>query len=186
MTPLVFLDIDGVLNGMATAVAFKKQYRDTAMSPVSVGLLKSIVEKTGASIVLSATARRHYKSDIECIEYYRSLFYDRYNWPNFPIIGRTGKHPAMYNAETRNCETRGWEIAEWFNDHTEHATTNYLILDDAMDMQEFQMKHLVRTTFVNGLDFITYAKSLRVLGVENDSFMVMAQEGLDRYATTTL
>jgi hypothetical protein len=92
----------------------------------------------------------------------------------------------MYNAITKNCETRGWEIAEWFCEHPEHSTTNYLILDDAMDMQEFQMQHLVRTTFVNGLDFITYTKALCVLGIENESFMVMAQEGLDRYATTTL
>ena len=57
MRKIIFLDIDGVLNSMDYFEQTKDCKGYTEINPEKVKLLKEIVDRTGAEIVLSSTWR---------------------------------------------------------------------------------------------------------------------------------
>lgn len=154
MTPIIFLDIDGVLNCRATAGVRPTSHR---FDLDKVALLDAFVRETDADVVISSSWRRHYPLT-EIIGFLRERgFTGR-------VIGVTPILNIAYVPSARGvvqsteitpegfhpCE-RGLEIDHWRNEH-ERLDDPFLIFDDGLDFTESQqVNHLVRTTFEVGL-----------------------------------
>jgi hypothetical protein len=139
---LIFLDIDGVLNsGRWLASIPYKLLREQdphvdrwvhMLDPAAVRLLNQIVERTGASIVVSSSWR--YALDFE-----RLVQVLRAGGVCGEIIGSTPGGKGI----------RGLEIEDWLNlSHLSYDA--FLILDDDSDMEPLAHR-LVKTTFSDGL-----------------------------------
>ena len=131
MDRLIFLDVDGVLNSMSFAKKMLDEegvrvFREDILDRRCLLLLKDIVDKTGAKIVVSSAWRRiprafqHLK---EWLEQYSMEVYDV-----TPYVG----------------VERGNDITAWFNRNP--GEYRYVILDDDSDMTT-HMEHLVHTNF---------------------------------------
>ncbi len=120
VVPILFLDIDGVLNTTRTWGAWTHLGRHEALEPVLVTRVAALVERTGARVVLSSMWRRS-------------------------TVGLTGTVLALEYQGWRNCrrqlrdETpflggmpRGDEIALWLR-NAEHKGA-IAVLDDEADM----------------------------------------------------
>jgi hypothetical protein len=139
---IIFLDIDGVLNSgrWLASIPYKLlREQDThvdrwvhMLDPAAVRLLNQIVERTGASIVVSSSWR--YALDFERLV--REL---RSGGVSGEIIGCTAKCMGW----------RGHEIEEWLNS-THLSYESFVILDDDSDMEPLAHR-LVQTTFSDGL-----------------------------------
>lgn len=154
---VLFLDIDGVLNSTRSMVAYSLLFKKHAevkyeFDPVSVLLLKRVVQETGCSIVISSAWRITYS-----LEDLRIIFRDHCDWEDIGeiIIGMTG---TSANAH------RGGEIQEWIDDNTVGVTNfKYAIVDDNSDMLNHQFKRFVKTDCNVGLDVKSYEKLLELL-----------------------
>ena len=146
---VIFLDVDGVLNGYNKFVdfmldllkplhldyKFAKYYDIFGIHTRKVKRLAKIVHKTNAKVVMSSSWRFAYFNNESknihinklkrlCVKY------------EIDIIDRTGI------SETRNREE---EIREWLNCH--NGVESFVILDDEQfDLQGFIGKELVRTS----------------------------------------
>jgi hypothetical protein len=118
MTKIIFIDIDGVLNREDTIYIAE-------IDPDLVAILKKIVSKTKAKIVLSSTWRLSEISRNKVKEYIKFIDVT----PDFGL------------------KPRGEEIASWLNKHPE--VEKYAILDDDSDMRPGQP--LFQTTWEKGL-----------------------------------
>lgn len=113
MTKFLFVDVDGVLNDPG---CWGKRPEAKAISPELVARLRQLVLDTGAKCVLSSTWRFAYGYD-------RTLAALKANgWPDVKdhFVGYT---PVRHT-------TRGHEIVEWLNDHTELMDITFAVLDD--------------------------------------------------------
>lgn len=142
---IIFLDIDGVLNSWAS---FYK------ITTEKLQLLNSLIEQTGAKIVISSSWRigsedvkdfieKNFKksnfrldnfkdvTNHECIE---NIFY------NDNIIGLTDTFGP----------SRGDEIKRWLDNHSDDVES-YVIFDDDTDMLDEQLEHLVQTDTYYGI-----------------------------------
>lgn len=155
---IVFLDVDGVLNSVDSAIAFhhlkneiEYHSRESQLDTVSIGLLKAVCEKTQAKIVVSSTWRIG-----RTVQDFTDLF-ATYGWDDAPVIGKTEilRHAGRI---------RGDEIQMWLD---EHAPTNYVIIDDDSDMRPSQKANFVHVSNVNGFRSKHYCQCLRVLGFED-------------------
>lgn len=142
---LIFLDIDGVLNSLDSAIAFHS-CNESALDPISIGLLKRLCEEVDAKIVISSTWRRG-RTTKDFVKIFAN-----YGWQEAPVIGRT---PIMDSK-------RGLEIHEWslFNPEV----TNYVILDDDGSMLDSQLQNFVHVSNVNGFRSKHYCAALRIFG----------------------
>lgn len=167
---VIFLDIDGVLNSTHWYIKNHKRHpercrADTAINPRFVKNLRKIVRKTGAVIVLSATARFGIKNDLN--HYFRRIF-KQYGLEIYGYTPRIGME-------------RGIDIQEWLNHNLN--VTNIVILDDDSDMCHLK-EYLVKTSnhssvlinekwvkvrlpfawfFMEGLNFIKVRKAIKML-----------------------
>ncbi len=124
--PIIFLDIDGVLNCASTT----QQFQDVVgIGPKKVVILNRILEKTGAQVVLSSTWR--FDQDWRTALARAGLPMDRF-------IGVTDRMKSRI---------RGEEIQQWINDHG--PIDRYTILDDDADFLPGQP--LFQTTWEYGL-----------------------------------
>ena len=179
MTNFLFLDVDGVMNCLATAIAFKHGYSDQHWSPVSVGLLRDLVERVDGKIVIISTKRKKFQSEIECIMYFKNLLKEVYDWPDAPIIGRTPSLGSIKNKLTQLYESRGYEIDSYLK--AQNQEENYVIIDDNSDFKPDQFCKLVTTTFANGFDLIAYNKCLSIFNMPNNDINIHAQNALQKY-----
>lgn len=136
IAPVLFLDIDGVLNSTEWAVKCggDRGYRD--MDPDAVAQLKRICETTGCTIVVSSTWRRtHTIAEIR-------VKLAEAGMPTAPIVAQT---PTLFG----HC--RGDEVAAWLEalDRAFIERGSYAILDDDCDFHPAQP--LVRTRTQTGL-----------------------------------
>ena len=179
---LLFLDIDGVLNCLATAIAFSQGYQDKYWSPVAVNLMQSLCKRTNASIVITSSKRKDYDSDKDCIEAFKDIL-KHYGWIDAPIIGRTGCAGHCTNELTGKIETRGVEINEWLKKYgsTVYHTNNWIIIDDDSDFMPHQIERFVKTTFCNGFDYVSYVQALNLLGCVDKHLNVHAESTLNHY-----
>lgn len=112
---VIFLDIDGVLNRLGTPVNGKFWLRTC---PDLVQNLNRITDATGAFLVLSSSARRIMKTNMDVVEALASV----------GITGRVkGKTPSFNG-------TRGSEIKAWLAENK--RVTKFCILDDEDDMDD--------------------------------------------------
>lgn len=147
---IVFLDIDGVLNNLGSAVVFKQHaYNSDGLDKTAVALVKWICEVTGAKVVISSSWRILYKHEM----WFDGLL-EAHGWRRPPIIGMT---PVLYE----KGKIRGDEINAYLD--TQPGVRAYVCLDDDSDFHENQ--NLVLTDGILGLTLYEAVKAAEILGV---------------------
>jgi hypothetical protein len=126
---LIFLDIDGVMNHKDYFVR-SKHHIFHEFCPIAVQHLKEILETCKASIVVSSTWRK-----FGTVEELKNKIFSYYGLDKY-IIGKT---PVL------DGESRGKEIRKYLKETT-IPVTNFIIIDDDDDMEEFTPR-LVKTSF---------------------------------------
>lgn len=156
---ILFLDIDGVLNGTedwVEMVLFKHPHNKgvEVLNRTKLALLYNIVSRTDAKIVVSSTWRLHY-TIAELI----ALFNERCGREFFSsemIIDRTPEGHAH--------TIRGHEVAAWLQEHPE--VTQYVILDDNSDFLPEQKPNFVMTNTRTGMTYENMKSAIAILGSE--------------------
>ena len=150
---VIFLDVDGVLNSIKD---YDEHYKDSENKPILYDdveerpllLLKELVDKTGAKIVVSSSWRK-----IEKL--YHKLGNALYEY-GMRIYDVT---PYRYNKD------RSDEIYEWLYDKN---IESFVILDD--DNFKFEEsglgKYLIKTTYDDGLRTEHIEKAIKILNGE--------------------
>ncbi len=147
MTKIIFLDVDGVLNSNVLWDEHKRLYELTGnqrkfpeddIDHDACVLLKLIVSKTNAKVVISSTWRFNYYDFL--VQHLKKYDID--------VIGKTG----------RGCSecVRGNAILTWLKDNKElvgdyWVYKNYVILDDDSDMLYWQKDNFVHINNDTGL-----------------------------------
>lgn len=143
---VIFLDIDGVLN----SEEFLKNNPTQAIDKDSVSILKSIVDKTGAAIVMSSGWKLWFDDNMLPQDGYSQYLYDILCDFNINLFGKT---PDFSTEEIRTRKTfshiKAKEISSWLN---EHAVDKYVVIDDLDLRNEEINSHLVK---INGQVGIT-------------------------------
>lgn len=172
LRPIIFLDMDGVLNSDA---AFEKCRRGIhppeniaamTVDPVCVAWLARLVKLTKAQIVISSSWRSGIMDDLQFTNRYgNKTVLDALRWGGFDakstIIGNTPK----FNQDNF---TRGDEIQYWMRHHSRRyveGKTPYVILDDDTDFLVEQLTHCVFTDAVHGLTEQEFNLAFRVLNL---------------------
>lgn len=133
MKPVIFLDIDGVMNRLGT---FEEGRTTTkwegyiGMDPELVALFNYIVKRIDAYVVLSST----WRMDPNWQETMRKNGFD------FEFLDKTPRHPG---------KRRGEEIYAWLKQNRD--IKRYAIIDDDSDMLVLQKPHFFHTDYRLGL-----------------------------------
>lgn len=150
MKPILFLDIDGVLNNRQYFMLKSSQGHPKGrhFDPESISILKEILEETGAEVVLSSTWRYMGLDKVQRILSEAGLG-----------ITFKGATPFISNSP------RGWEIRTWLVKNIENGWDfkNYLIIDDDGDMMLGQADNFVNTNFDTGLRQEHKARCIEIL-----------------------
>lgn len=146
---IIFLDVDGVLNhrgsfGPGMPSGTKR------IAPECVAALNSIVENTGASIVVSSTWRAYPN--------YSKILRDA--GVSGSIIGRT-PNTVRFDGSSVNIRSRGEEIQQWITEAG--YVEKFVILDDDDDMGDL-LPMLVQTSFEAGLTESHANCAVKILG----------------------
>lgn len=142
--PLLFLDVDGVLNS-ARWCREKPPGGGIGIDPSAARHLQRIIDETGCKLVLSSTWRKDYS-----IAVMRSKLIAAGMRDPVPLIGYTPDldEPARPGCVINLAPTRGREVQQWID--TNGFSGPYVCLDD--EVHDFLPAHpLVQTTFHNGL-----------------------------------
>ena len=143
---VIFLDIDGVLNTTSTTEMFEEY---TFVEDEKVQLLKQLVTRTGAKIVLSSSWRYGWwvkrkvnptPSDLSSIRLFEAL----------------EKKLSEYGLElldhTDETSTRGQEITWWLENWDGEPIESFVILDDMHPSYLLpHTSHVVSTSISKGL-----------------------------------
>lgn len=174
-TKVIFLDIDGVLNGVKSKSYFIDEQGQvfSGIDKDKVRRLTHIVEETEAKIVLTSSWR---------IDWYRYGTHTLSNHSKYLTkhlskkekLGITDKTPII-----RGGKVRGAEIKEWLAKHPE--VTDYVILDDYpwADIwgDKELWRHLVKTREETGLTDADATAAIKVLqGTLIDSLTLEERE----------
>lgn len=124
MKPVIFLDIDGVLNRRET------DWDNFQLDPELVSRFNELVKKTDAHVVLSSTWRQ--------VSNWRSLMKE--HGLDFEFLDCTSRN---------NSRTRGAEIYSWLSKNRD--LTVYAIIDDQNEMVALQKSHFFQTDWRQGL-----------------------------------
>jgi len=143
---VIFLDIDGVLN----SEEFLKKNEDEAIDRNNVSILKNIIDKTGAVIVMSSGWRFWLDENMMSKERYSQCLYDILCEFDIKLFGKT---PDFSTEEMRTNKTFSYvkakEIIAWLNEH--EVICKYVVMDDFDLRNEEINSHLVRTNAEVGL-----------------------------------
>lgn len=144
---VIFLDIDGVLN----SEEFLKNNPNQAINKNGVSILKSIVDKTGAVIVMSSGWKLWFDENMLPQDGYSQCLYDILHEFNIKLFGKT---PDFSTEEIRTRKTfshvKAQEITAWLNGHK--TIEKYVVIDDLDLRNEKINNHLVK---INGQIGIT-------------------------------
>lgn len=142
MIKIIFLDVDGVLNSMDWFEKTNGCKGHTEINPEKVKLLKEIVDRTGAEIVLSSTWKTLVK-----------ILGERGQYPQYDYLidslGQFGleiiDHTPRLNGERPN------EIKAWLEQHGGMGNITFASLDDDFPEWSYFMHgifgRLVKTSF---------------------------------------
>jgi hypothetical protein len=152
---LIFLDIDGVLNHQQfwheqRQADRRKELPEDApdgahdIDPVKMGLLNTLVDDTGAKVVISSSWRIG-----RSLDDLKELF----DWFGFTgdIIGKTPRLWFRHDQDEdwRNTSVpRGCEIKAWMENNKDRlgdkmSRVKYVIFDDDSDMLWWQREHFI-------------------------------------------
>lgn len=145
---VIFLDVDGVLNCESTEESIDGW---TFVEDVMVDRVVNIVERTGATIVLSSDWRMWWDSIST------KALRDKFAEKGVYVIERTPEYPY------RDDLTRNKEINAYRGLHPE--ITHYVILDDYWTFVGQNRKHFVKTNYLTG---ITDEDALRAINILNE------------------
>lgn len=137
---VIFLDVDGVLNTASLLYHYGFSHIDDDM----VGLLATVVSKTGAKIVLSSTWRLERES--------MRMVRDALGRHGLEIIDKTPTLADSFRSE---------EISRWLKDHPE--AKRYAIIDDDPDAGWGMGSNFFMTDAEKGLDRDTASRIVRHL-----------------------
>jgi len=156
---VIFLDIDGVLN----SEEFFKNNTNQSIDKNSVSILKNIVDKTGAIIVMSSGWRLWFDGNMMPEDGYSQCLYDILCEFDIKLFGKT---PDFSTEEIRTRKTfshvKAKEITAWLNEH--EIVDKYVVIDD-LDLKNEEINaHLIRT---NGQVGITGDDAMRIIDVLN-------------------
>lgn len=169
MRPVVFLDIDGVLNSVeffertgtsiaeinAKAQALPDMYgegsmelRQQCIDPLAVARLNTILRKAGAQVVLSTNwaVGLTVKFLVQMLE--RVGFEGE-------VIGKT---PRKFGYTTRD-----YQVSTWLEQNREEGWMEYVILEDLHQFEPPLRAHVVRTDSKHGLQEEHVESALRIL-----------------------
>ena len=142
---IIFLDFDGVITTNKSKWKLDKEKLD---------IFGTLLEKTGAEIVISSSWRRNDLEDTIRFITERSHFVP---FP-FPfchkVIGITKRLPSRF---------RGEEIDLYIKENLEGQDFNYVILDDDSDMLKKQKKNFVNTHWELGINEDDVEKAVEIL-----------------------
>jgi hypothetical protein len=152
---VIFLDIDGVLN----SEEFLKNNPNQAINRNGVSILKNIVNKTGAVIVMSSGWRLWFDDNMMPKDGYSQCLYDILCAFDIKLFGKT---PDFSTEEIRTRRTfshvKAKEIIAWLDEHK--TVEKYVVIDDLDLINEEINEHLVRT---NGQVGITEEDAMGVI-----------------------
>lgn len=157
---LIFLDIDGVFNSETwkrNPIFAQRAYPYNLFDPTTVELFNSIIQETGAKVVITSTWRLKYP-----IEELREIF-TGVNL-NCEIIDYT---PALKKGT--DYVLRGNEILKWCKDNRSILGVKYIdykdfaIIDDTNDMLLWQANNFFQTDQQCGLSPEVTRKIIRLL-----------------------
>lgn len=124
---VIFLDVDGVLNSEKLI----KEKKGDIIDRSKVRILKNIIEKTGAKVVLSSGWRLWFDDNLLPKDGYSQLLYEALKGFNIELFDKT---PDFSTEEIRTRKTfshiKGKEILNWLDNHKE--IENYIVIDDLM------------------------------------------------------
>lgn len=149
MIPLLFLDMDGVLNNREwLGRYYDKRFAYFNPSPLLVHELNKIIYHTGAQVVLSSVWRGRYKE----VNSFRTVM----DWNGFQgeIVGftpRSWQAAEILGLPPKSHIERGHEIEAWLQQNRPERPP-FIILDDDSDMAHL-MGHLVKTQNPRGLQY---------------------------------
>ena len=135
---IIFLDIDGVLNGRYTEETFEGY---VFVSDEKVQLLKEIIDSTDAQVVLSSSWRRGW---------FLKDHYPSYSGEEIWLFDALQQKLGEYGIElmdyTEELGHRGEEISKWLKAYTGEPIDSYVVLDD-MNEEELRphAKQLIQT-----------------------------------------
>lgn len=148
---VIFLDIDGVLNHYYWYR--ERRYKSNIPHPLddfdpkSVSYLNNITDQTGAKIIISSS----WRFDPDIVNILRKV------GVTGEIIGYT---PDLY--DTYGSLRRGKEIDAVLNKRTD--IKRYIILDDDIDMEEYQLPYFIKTNANgSGLNKTLAKKAIKIL-----------------------
>lgn len=143
---VIFLDIDGVLN----SEEFLKNNENEMIDRNNVNILKSIINKTEAVIVMSSGWRLWFDDNMMPRDGESQCLYDVLSDADIKLYGKT---PDFSTEEIRAKKTfshvKAKEIIAWLSEHEE--ANKYVVLDDLDLKNEEINSHLVRTNAQVGI-----------------------------------
>lgn len=135
---IIFLDFDGVIS------TYEKGWR---FDVEKIELLKEIVDKTDAKIVVTSSWKRGFTE----VDNFIKSFYDKprnKDLKNVTIFDWFAK--SIYDITDNNGSWRGDEIQRWIDKHNEEIES-YVILDDDSDFRDNQLFNFVQTDTYEGI-----------------------------------
>lgn len=136
---IIFLDVDGVLNSQSYHLRCKlNDNSEWEIDEECVKNLKTIVDKTGADIVLSSTWRR--MKDSHRLSIRLNMILDKYG------LHISGKTPWLHGERPK-------EIKTWLDNYISkgNGIKSFVILDDDFSVDEYKKygleNNVVKTSF---------------------------------------
>lgn len=150
---IIFLDIDGVFNYVGCKYKLGHVY---FVDPEKIKLLKQLIDKTGAKVILSSTWRYGWMDLNNGCDSSNSRDFvklrDEFKKYGVEFMDYTPKYSAY----------RGDEIDLWLKNWKGEKIESFVIFDDDNDMNPY-MRNLVRTSFTKGLEQKHINKAMKIL-----------------------
>jgi len=161
---LIFLDIDGVLNTVddffeTSYYGHEHNKGNEVISRTKLALLDSIIEDTGAKIVISSTWRLHFRNS-QIHEMFKARGFKA---PRTTIIGKTNDCRIGITSGPEYFRSR--EISEFLKERDD--VESYVILDDISERWFDESHHdnlIVTDAYGGGLTYTLAQKAKNILG----------------------
>lgn len=147
MKPVIFLDFDGVLNSLRSALAFGGCGRHQ-FDAVAIDLVARLACEANANVVISSAWRIG-----QTVEGLRAIL-GKYS---ATLAGR------VIGMTPRGGECRGADIARWLAENPNDHNRSFVIVDDDADMLDGQLPHFVQTRHRDGFGVPEYLHALRII-----------------------
>ncbi len=150
---IIFLDFDGVIS------TYEKRWR---FDMKKLYLLKEIVDKTDAKIVVTSSWKRGFTE----VDNFIKSFYNKprnKDLKNVTIFDWFAN--SIYDITDNNGSWRGDEIQRWIDKHNEEIES-YVILDDDSDFHDNQLFNFVQTDTYEGITSREVKLCIKILNSE--------------------